>query len=351
MPRPAPRELLEKELGASKKLVLEFFFEKGARVRDVFSGNSSSNYVVLSYKGLDIYLFSDSRYFYLQFNSFFGDSVASNKYATSRFLRLNNIATPKTLLYENKKQLQESIAKIKKPVIKPAAGAHGNGIAIGARSERQLKHAINYASQYHENIILQRYIQGEDYRLLFVNYKFVSALHRRKPKVIGDGKSTITELIAYENIVRKNNAFIPKEKKYSAWRSKHFSKISIDNVIRQHGRGFLYKVPTKGEVVQLLDKANISSGGMSEDVTNKVNSELIESYSVLLRSLGLALCGIDVVSKDISAPPSARKTFVIELNSKPGLLPHARPNIGQPRDVGKIVAEAIYAQQKYLLKN
>ena len=352
----AQKFLQDDSPGYSIKVVLQYFLERGAHIKKVFSipksktakGKSSVGYVIVLYHGIEIPMRSDDDNFFSILNSVFARSITVSKVATAQFLDLHDIQTPSAVLYKNHQQAEDFLKSQKTLVVKPNSGSRGKGVSLDIRSETALKQAINDAKKHTRDILLQRHVSGKDYRLLFVNYELVAAILRTPPYVVGDGRSSVEQLIRRENRSRIQRAKRRPTTIFSSWQTAKVFTISLEEVLRENGRGFLNKIPAEGKKIQVLKKANISLGGLATDVTDEVNKELISKYSNFMRSVDLPLCGVDVISEGISAPLSAGKSWIIEINSSPGFFSHIWPDVGQKRDVGAIVAEAIYQKQKTL---
>lgn len=353
MPDSIERTLLsDSRLSASLRLVLEYYFKNGGSVKALFSHNRRSNtYVIVNYRGVDIPLRSADRYFSNLLNSEYSNSIAANKYITSKFLSWQGLNSPKTVVYKTEQQAAKFLLKHKRITVKPITGLRGDGVTTSITSRAELNRAIIHARKFSKEVLLQEHVEGEDYRLLFVNYRLVAALKRHRPYITGDGQSTISKLIKNENERRRRLARDEEMPGYAFWRNNPISSISLKEVGRQNGARLLKQVPDTKEKVTILKTANISAGAFSEDIKEQVNGELIAKLGQLLRSLDMGLCGIDILSSDISAPEEDKKSQIIEINGWPGLLPHARPHHGKSRNIGKAVAEAMYHKQKQLLQN
>lgn len=327
-------------VGSSLKLVLEYYLAQGAEIKEtIIDEHGSDTIVTVFYKGETIVLRSKNHYLSSVLNSMLGRSITRHKALTGRFLDLYGVPHPKTKPFQDLAAAETMLEEFGDVVVKPATGSHGLGVTTGVSSKEGLAAAVKDSLRISPQVILQQYVKAEDYRLLFVDYQLSAALLRHKPSVVGDGRHTIAELIDLENERRQS------AEKLNGWRALHVFEMSAAEVERIHGRDFLNSVPSVSERVVLMDKANLSMGASSENITQSVNKDLIESCAGLLRLLGLGLCGIDVLSNDITSSVNDGKSWVIELNSAPGLMPHTQPDIGSPIDIGAIVGEAVY--EKY----
>ncbi|MCX7955065.1 MAG: acetate--CoA ligase family protein [Bacteroidales bacterium] len=250
------------------------------------------------------------------------------------FLEKCGFPTPKSFNCFTEKEVLDAVKKLGFPlVIKPVAGHKGQGVTTGIENEQQALEAFNKivkAAQEEgvnfDGALVQQQIYGTDHRLLAVNGKFVAALERVPAYVIGDGTHTIEELIHIEN---------QKEIRADTARSP-LCKIKIDDNLIEFLKLqnlSLKSVPKEGERVVLRRVANISAGGVSINVTDKIhpaNVKLVEDIA----SFFLVRClGIDVLAKDISKPWYDGDFGIIEINAGPGVFMHLAPAYGGSIDV------------------
>ena len=95
-----------------------------------------------------------------------------------------------------------------------------------------------------------------------------------------------------------------------------------------------------GQTVTLRRNANLSTGGTSRDVTDRMHGDVADLCCRAAAVVGLDVCGIDLRLEDISAPP--RAGAVIEINACPGLRMHEAPAAGPPRDVAGAIIDSLY---------
>ena len=217
-------------------------------------------------------------------------------------------------------------------VVKPCEGSFGRNVTVDIRNDKEIRRAYALAKKDRKGVIVEKFFEGNDYRLTFVDYELAAATHRIPARVTGDGRHTVRELVDLEN---KNNP--ARQNSYKSPLKK--IKINLDSkkVIQRQGMT-LESVPKKDQKVFVRGNANISSGGESIDVTNKVNPQTITLLSFMTRLLGLQVVGIDVICLDISKTPFEGDWVLIEVNSRPDIEMHHYPYVGRKRDVaGKII--------------
>ena len=214
-------------------------------------------------------------------------------------------------------------------IVKPNGSSQGRFVAK-VESRRDFEAVFRAASRADNMILVERYTEGRDYRIVVLDDRVISAYERIPLSVIGDGKTFIRNLL-----VKRQSMFK---------RTGRDTVIKVDDSrikrkLLRGGFSFDYS-PEVGERVFLLDNANLSSGGDSVDVT-QVISEGFKSLAVqLTRDMGLRLCGVDLITQtDIGKTPVPGKYWIIEINAAPGFDHYA--SIGKEQQV---VVEDLYLQ-------
>lgn len=193
-------------------------------------------------------------------------------------------------------------------VVKPARGEQGRGISVGIDTMDTLKPAIRQAREVCDRVLLESCFEGEDLRLVVIDYELVAAAVRRPPRVIGDGRSTIRKLIDTQS--RRRAAATGGE-----------SRIPLDAETKRclEGQGLaLSSVLEDGREVVVRKAANLHTGGTIHDVTASVNPVLVDAAIRAARAIGIPVVGIDLMVRD---PAKADYVF-IEANERPGLANH-----------------------------
>lgn len=261
--------------------------------------------------------------------------IAGDKYLTKTVLRNAAVPVSEGSLITDESQLAEAILEIGYPIVlKPLDSNHGNGVTININTLRDAQTAFINAKKYSERIIVEKYYAGDDYRFLVINYK-LSAVARRMPaRVTGDGTSTVLALIekTNKNPLRGNG------------HEKILTKITVDehtiHALKHQGLT-LDSVPAAGKTVYVKQTANLSTGGTSEDVTEIVHPETVQIAERVARSIGLDICGIDMLIMDIGKPLKDNGV-VLEVNAAPGFRMHTHPSKGKARPVGEDVIRMLF---------
>lgn len=96
------------------------------------------------------------------------------------------------------------------------------------------------------------------------------------------------------------------------------------------------------EIVFLKDTANLSTGGTARDTTDNVHPYNVFLAERIARLMNLDICGIDIVTEDVTKPITKETGAVIEVNAGPGFRMHLSPVKGIPRNVGDPVIKMLY---------
>lgn len=262
--------------------------------------------------------------------------IASNKEETKSLLGAAEIPVPKGTVVRDEEGLQDAIDKFGYPlVIKPIDGNHGKGNTTNITTWEQALKAFESAKSYSRSVIVERFIQGVDFRCLVINYKFICAALRTPAAVTGDGEHTIQWLVDEVN----------KDPRRGYGHEKVLTQITIDHSTQKmlDEKGYtLDTVPAKGEQVLLKSTANLSTGGTSTDVTDEVHPANIFMCERIARIIGLDICGIDIMCPDLRTPVSENGGAVLEVNAAPGFRMHIEPSEGLARNVAEPVVDMLF---------
>ena len=256
----------------------------------------------------------------IRINSIGPYDIAKDKYHTDKFLKkFKYPVVPSELFYSEKfraefsfyeKGLEEAVIyaeKMSYPVItKPNNGLQGNDVCK-VFNEKQLRRALLKTFKKYEKVLVQKFAEGRDYRIIIYNGTFISAYRRNPLTIVGDGIHSIHQMIEkiQHQAIKEN-------------RSVKFDYDSIKSVLARK-KMKITSIPEKNERIVLLDNANLSTGGYAEDVTNVIHSEYVKSAIAASNDLNFKLSGIDLmVDGDITEAPKRRKWAFLEINASPG---------------------------------
>ncbi len=265
-----------------------------------------------------------------------GVEIAGDKEDTKYLLQQAEIPIPRGEIIKTQAGLEDAVKSLRYPlVIKPINGNHGRGVTTNIENWDQAVNAMENAKRISNSVIVEQYITGDDYRILVINYRMVAAAKRLAAQVIGNGKSSVKELIDLTNL----------DPRRGFGHEKVLTSISIDSILHKQLETqslTLESIPEKGRAVILKDTANLSTGGTSVDVTDIVHPSIVFMAERISRVVGLDICGIDFITKDISKTVAETRGAVIEVNAGPGFRMHLAPAEGLPRNVAAPVIDMLY---------
>lgn len=250
--------------------------------------------------------------------------LAGNKAVVNGLLSAEGIPTPKFAAYDlNRIDRAVEFARElgreldKDCVVKPMRGTgSGEGVTTHVRTRRQITHASYHASLFCRELIIEEQIEGDVYRLLYLDGEFVDAVRRRPPRVVGDGKSSIRQLIEAENRRRT-------EQGGAAAIGTIRMDVDCKAAVARAGHTLGSVVP-HGEEVVVKGISNAGAELESESVSDEICDALREEGARAAKVVRVDLAGVDVITPDPSTSLSACGGVVNEVNTTPGLQWHYR---------------------------
>ncbi|MDM0975961.1 bifunctional glutamate--cysteine ligase GshA/glutathione synthetase GshB [Clostridium perfringens] len=265
--------------------------------------------------------------------------IMENKLVTKDILRENNIRVPKGKDYENIDEAKKDfrLFKDEKIVIKPKSTNFGLGISIfpGEYSREDYDKAVEIAFREDSSILIEEFMTGKEYRFLVIGEEVVGILHREPANVIGNGESTIEELVFEKNKdpLRGKGYKTPLE------------KIKLGEIeemfLKNQGLSFKY-IPKNGEKIYLRENSNISTGGDSIDFTDKIHPSYKEVALKSAKAVKALICGVDMVIDDIEEEAKEKNHGIIELNFNPAIHIHCFPYKGENRKAGEKILDLLF---------
>jgi len=265
-----------------------------------------------------------------------------NKEITKQILAEKGVSVPEGREFTEEATEEDIIAyanELGYPiVIKPTDGSFGRGVMSNLTSDEECKYAFDYIREELEekNIIVEKYIDGNDYRIYVVEDEVVGAILRIPPNITGDGVNSIEALIDINNKERGLNPRL-------ATTLIEINKELVDYIGRS---GYtLQSVPEKGTLIYLSDKSNISIGGDPIDVLDELSNEMKQLAVDALRAIpGLAHGAVDLMIE--KTEDGKEKGYIIELNPTAQLGGILFPLKGTPRDVPKAIIDYYFPETK-----
>ena len=282
--------------------------------------------------------YKQRRFLYDDINSSAASRICNNKSFTKYFLRQLGVPVPIGEKIYDAGDLERKFKTIKKPVvIKPVSEMWGKGISTNITTLDGAKRAYAIAARFHgEYVIMEEHVTGDDYRLLFLGGKYIAGLKRSPPFVTGNGVDTIEILIAKENAQRKKSTRIIKEILVDA---------PVINFLKKNGYSLKSVLPRR-EVLRIRMTGNISSGGISENITDIVHPSMVRLGEEIVSYIGLEIGGVDVLTSDITLPLEKTGGKVTEINQNPDIVMHTKPYIGKPIDTAGLFIDYMFPSRE-----
>lgn len=264
------------------------------------------------------------------------ESIAQDKELTKRLLEAAGVPVPTGRPVRDAEDAWAAALEIGLPVVvKPQDGNQGKGVTVNIDDRAPLEIAYSVASEFRDDVMVEKYLAGHDFRLLVVGDKLVAAARREPPMVVGDGTHTIRELVEQVNA----------DPRRGSGHATSLTKIRLDEIATAQlaMQGFTAdSVPDKGVRVVLRNNANLSTGGSATDVTDDVHPELAARAVDAAHMVGLDVCGVDVICDTVLKPLEDQGGGIVEVNAAPGLRMHLSPSFGKGRDVGAAIISNMF---------
>jgi cyanophycin synthetase len=262
------------------------------------------------------------------------EGISRDKDLTKMLLKSCGVPVPEGRLVDSAEDAWEAAEEIGLPVVvKPSDGNHARGVFTNLIAREEVESAYAAAVVEGSGVIVERYVRGSEHRLLVIGGKLVAAARGETARVIGDGRSTIDELI---------DSQINSDPRRGAAEEFPLDIIALaDNPVARlevSRQGFAPdSIPPAGREVLI-----VRSGNHTDDVTDLVHPETAATASLAARIVGLDIAGVDLVCEDISQPLDGQRGAIVEVNAGPGLLMHLKPESGQPRPVGRAIVDELF---------
>jgi D-alanine-D-alanine ligase-like ATP-grasp enzyme/acylphosphatase len=274
-------------------------------------------------------------------------ALCTHKEATRAFLAPLGFPVPRGRIfatgnYENATRYANLIGY--PVVVKPATGVRGIGVVANIQNDNELANAfqvLETSKLGHDDFIVEKHINGEDYRIMVIGGRVRAATLRAPASVLGDGHRTVADLILTKNQYRKN---IPHLKSrpivYTQSTQNQLDKVGYT----------LSSIPAKGERVILYGSCNLSQGGDSVNVLDEMHPTIIELAEEAVKAVpGLDYCGIDFLIEDHRKPAGQTDIGICELNAHAAIGTACYPMFGEPVNVPRQAIEQILLNHEMAL--
>jgi cyanophycin synthetase len=260
------------------------------------------------------------------------ESIAQDKELTRHLLAAAGVPVPNGRAVKDATDAWLAAQELGEPVVvKPIDGNHGRAVSIRLDTEPAIREAYELAAKEGSGVIVERFIPGTQHRVLVVGNQAVACVSGDSDKLIGDGTSTVRQLVDEANRD-------PRRGVDDTW---VLTKIELTPIVLELLRRqclTLESVPKAGEEVLLQHH-----GDLTVDTTERLHPEVAAMCVLAVQAVGLDIAGLDLVAGDIGVPLAEQGGALIEVNASPDLLAHIKPLIGKPRPVGQAIVNQLFA--------
>ncbi len=262
--------------------------------------------------------------------------IASDKEETNKILGDLGLPVPKQRTVRTAEQAVRAAERLGYPVVvKPLDANHGRGVVLDLRDSNGVRAGFEKAREHARTVIVENYLAGYDHRMLVVNGKFIAVAKRVPGHVVGDGKSTIAQLIDIVN----------SDPRRGIGHEKVLTRLELDDQatrLMEKGQVTRETVLEKDRVFFLRSTGNLSTGGTAIDLTDQIHPDNKEMAVRVAKAIGLDVIGIDFITQDISQSWHDIGGGICEVNAAPGFRMHVAPTEGKPRDVAGPVMDMLF---------
>jgi cyanophycin synthetase len=268
------------------------------------------------------------------------EEIASDKDLTKSLLKACGVPVPEGELVRNAAQAWEAAQEIGVPVVvKPYDGNHGRGVSLDLMTQKDVEAAFALAFRKGGGsaVIVEKFIPGNEHRMLIVGKNMVAAARGEAIWVVGDGVSNIDQLT--DSQINSD----PRRGSGEDFPLNALLPSASGEIILELERAGLTpeSIPLKDQKVLIQRNGNVAF-----DVTDLVHPSVAAAAALAARVVGLDIAGVDMVLEDVTRPMQGQRAAVIEVNASPGLLSHIKPAEGQSRPVGKAIVDHLFQVEK-----
>ena len=269
-------------------------------------------------------------------SSAIAEGIAGDKDLTKSLLLNCGVPVPEGAIVASLDAAWDAAQELGLPVVvKPTDGNHGRGVSLDLHTQGDIEKAFDFAARHGSEVMVERFVRGNEHRLLVVGGKVVAAARGEAAWVLGDGVSTVAMLVDAQLNTDLRRGLL-ETCPLALIETTTDGAILLD--LERQGLG-PHAVPAAGRSVLIQRNGNVAI-----DCTDEVHPEVAHAVTLAARIVGLDIAGVDVVAQDISKPLQAQGGAIVEVNAGPGLLMHLKPAAGAPRPVGQAICAHLFPE-------
>ena len=245
-------------------------------------------------------------------DSAMGAIAANNKFEAAQVLRELGFPVPQHRIARSRESASAIAKSIKNwpVVIKPKDGERGEGVTKDVRSETELLQAFDYATKYSEtnHILIENTIPGTCHRVFIANSNLIYCVKRKPIGMNGNGKDSIEKLISNHTQSSQNSSL------------NNTNNLKLDEIalktLKDSGLN-KNSIPALDEFVALRPFETTAWGGIDEECTDQIHEDNVQLAIHACTNFNLSICGVDIISNDISTPWHQNGAKINEINFQP----------------------------------
>ena len=263
------------------------------------------------------------------------EGISRDKDLTKRLLAGCGVPVPEGREVSDAEDAWAAAEDIGVPVVvKPANANHGRGVSAELTTREEVMTAYELARRYSKYVLVERFIRGNEHRLLVVGKQMVAAVAGETVWITGDGRSTVRQLLDSQINIDPRRG--PEQ------------EFPLDLLIPERDAKLRFELDRQGYTAEAVPAEGVKvlvqrNGNIAFDVTDQVHPDTARLVALAARVVGLDIAGIDLVVEDIRRPLREQGGAIVEVNAGPGLLMHLKPAEGQPRPVGRAIVDHLFA--------
>jgi len=292
--------------------------------------------LALGLPGQQIRVGGGGSYTYSERTSHLAVRLCKDKFATKQILYKYGLPVPQGTVILNEFEAIDAFHQLGGVVaVKPYDGNTGKGVRIGLTTDAQVAEAYKWATSFSVAALIERYCIGRDYRVLVCDRKVIAVSERSPPAIVGNGTDSIAIMIEKLN----NDPRRGSNKKFP------MTNVEIDKDLLwnlSQANLTLDDVLEPGRTLQLRAIANLSVGASTTDRTDEIHPDNKQLAINATAIVGLDICGVDLITHDISKSYKDEPLYILEMNANPGIRSHIRPTNGEPRNVAGAILDYLF---------
>ena len=264
------------------------------------------------------------------------EGISKDKDLSKSLLSACGVPVPEGRIVDSPQDAWGAAEDIGVPVVvKPSDGNHARGVSVDLMTREEVEAAFPLADAEGSHVIVERFIRGNEHRLLVIGGKLAAAARGETISLVADGQSTIRQLI---------DSQINSDPRRGAG-----EEFPLDVLLVDENPSVRFELERQGYNAESIPPKDTKvliqrNGNVAIDVTDEVHPEVAATVALAARIVGLDIAGIDLVAEDISRPLAEQGGAIVEINAGPSLLMHLKPAEGKPRPVGKAVVDNLFAE-------